>query len=628
MSMINILLSAVLVAIVLQPVTAQTFQEVSRQSGINAAYKSNALMGGGVAVFDYDNDGFDDIYFARGAERDHLYKNNGDGTFSERGAEAGIVNDEKFYTMGAVTADIDNDGDRDIFVCTWGKKDQRFARNLVYINNGNGTFTERGEVAGIIHASWSSSASFTDINNDGYPDIYVVNYVRSHGNIVLDPKGEVEFYKPDCFANFFYINNRNGGFTEEAAAYGVADSGGCGLAAAFSDYNTDGYPDLLIANDFGTWARPNRLFVNTGSGFADVSATSGMEARMFGMGIAPGDFDEDGDMDYYITNIGSNKLMRNNGDGSFSDIARTAGIENQLTGSEFTTGWGTAFLDYDNDSFLDLVVTNGYVATEPIIITALQDRDKLYKGNGRGTFSDVSLPAGFNSPDLSRGVAAGDFDHDGDLDLVVSVIDSYESPDPHFLLYKNNTAGGGNWLKILLRGVVSSKDAFGARVVVHSGVRKFVREPDGGSGFSSQHSATLHVGLGPLDQIDSVEIFWPSRRRQVEYNIVPNSFNLIMEDAALPVITSANEFDESSLMIFPNPASQHLAIELRATGTRFAEIFLMTHQGRVVNQGRLTPGHDGLLESVISLEGVSPGLYIVEIRTPAKRTARKVVIQR
>jgi enediyne biosynthesis protein E4 len=310
---------------------------------------------------------------------------------------------------------------------------------------------------------------------DGFLDIYVANYVEAYGNIVLNNSGEVEFFQPKGFSNFLYVNNGNGTFSEQASVFQVADAGGCSLAVAFTDYNSDARPDILLANDFGWWAQPNRLFQNSNGLFLDVSQISGANIPVFAMGIAIGDYDEDGDLDYYVTNIRGNVLMKNNGNGMFSDEANLAGVENIFTAGEYTIGWGAVFFDYDNDTYLDLAVANGYVSTEPIIVTAIQDQDKLYRGSHNGTFTDVSDLVGFNSNELSRGVAVGDYDNDGDLDIVVVVIDSYESQDAYILVYQNNSTSK-NWLKIKLQGIESNFDGIGARVVVYCGERRFIRD--------------------------------------------------------------------------------------------------------------------------------------------------------
>ncbi|MEQ9169014.1 MAG: VCBS repeat-containing protein, partial [Fulvivirga sp.] len=356
--------------------------------------------------------------------------------------ELGLAITSEFMTTGVSVGDIDNDGDPDLFVSTWiGAVGNTFKRNLLFVNDhGTGHFEEKGLESGLLEESWSMGATMTDVNLDGHLDIYVVNYVRAHGNIELDNNGEVSFYQPDCFPNFLYLNNRDGTFTEVSEEYQVANDGGCSLAAAFTDYDNDQKPDLLVANDFGWWATPNQLYKNIGASYLDVSESSNMNLPMFGMGIAIGDYDEDEDLDYYVTNIRGNSLFTNNGDTTFIDKAESAGVSNVYTGDNFTTGWGAVFYDFDNDTKLDLALTNGYVATEPIIYTAYQDEDKLYKNKGDGTFEDVSAEIGFNSNEISKGLIIGDYDNDGDLDAFVVVAKSNESIDPHYLLYeKQNT---------------------------------------------------------------------------------------------------------------------------------------------------------------------------------------------
>lgn len=513
---------------------AQTFTEVSATAGINHFVFSPALIGGGCAFFDYDNDGWQDIYITGGLKRDKLYRNNRDGTFTECGIAAGLYGDGLYYTMGAVAGDIDRDGDRDIFITTWGDYNDWATpvRNILYRNNGNGTFTDIAPQAGITHAVWSVSATMGDYNLDGYLDIYVGNYVDSTAFIFHPVTHQITGFAHTGYADFLYLNNGNSTFTQVAPQFSVANEGTT-LAATFTDYDNDQDADIYVANDFGAWVIPNRLYRNEYplDSFSDVSAASGANAAIYGMGIAPGDFDEDGDLDYYVTNIGRKVLFRNNGNGTFTDVADTAGVTNTYTDSLFTTGWGTVFFDYDNDTWLDLFVSNGQIPAADIIATGPEDPNKLFKNNMNGTFTDISAFAGLSDSTLGRGCATGDYDNDGDLDLLVvcAYRDTIGSAGTHVLLYRNDMATGNHWLKVEVRGTVNNPDGFGTHVEVFAGGRKWLREIDGGSSHASQNSSIAHFGLGGYTAVDSIVVLWPGGSRFTLPNVPVDRLVTVLE---------------------------------------------------------------------------------------------------
>ena len=521
-------------------IKAQTFTEVSRQSGIDHISHTITLIGGGCAFFDYDNDGWLDIYISGGNQSDKLYRNNGDGTFSERTAQAGFGTTANFYTMGVVTGDIDNDGFRDVFVTTLGigHSFHNLVPNMLFRNNGNGSFTDISQQAGITERSWSVSAAMGDFNLDGYLDIYVVNYVDSLGfiedSITNDPIG----YSHTGHYNFLYLNNGNNTFTNAGVQMQVNDKG-TGLAVSFTDYDNDSDMDIYVVNDFGAWVTPNRLYQNNfpANSFTDVSSSSGADAAIYGMGVAIGDYDEDGDLDYYCTNIGENILLNNNGNGTFADSAVTAGVQNGHFDSLLTTAWGCAFFDYDNDTWLDLFVADGYVPALDIIETSEPDPNKLYKNNMDGTFTDVSALAGIDDSTKSRGMAAGDYDNDGDLDLIVVVVaeDTGLANGAHTLLFRNDIANGNHWLKVKLQGTQNNRDGIGSRVKVYNNGRMWMREIDGGSSHASQNSTIAHFGLGSDTMVDSVVVIWPGGNITSFANVSADQSVNIIETGSMQV---------------------------------------------------------------------------------------------
>ncbi len=497
---------------------AQVFTEISQSAGIDHIHLHPDYMGGGVACLDYDNDGFPDLYFTGGYGMDRLYRNDGTGSFTDVTLGAGFQSTENFVTLGVVTGDIDNDGFRDIFLAT----DAGYP-NALFRNNGNGTFTDIGSTALGTDTLVAVSATFGDYNLDGFLDLYVVNYF----DFPPDPLGKVE-----CIPNNLYINNGDFTFTDMAVAYGVADSG-CGLAVAFTDYDRDHDMDIYIANDFGMLIIPNILYQNNypGSGYTDVSAASGADFGMFGMGIAIGDYDEDQDFDYYVTNIGKNVLLQNNGNGTFTDTAGYAGVADEKVDTLYATGWSTAFLDYDHDTYLDLFVINGFVPALTGNENALKNPNRLYKNNGNGKFQDVSFSAGVSDSALGRGFAYGDIDNDGDLDLVVSNVslDTLANRAP-VTVYRNDLTGGGHWIKIKTVGQRNNRDGFGAFVEVKAGGRTWIREVDGGSGHLSHNSSIVHVGLANHNMIDTIIITWPGGCAQMLTQVSADQTITVVED--------------------------------------------------------------------------------------------------
>jgi hypothetical protein len=501
-----------------------TFQEVSQQAGISHYQKSELHLGGGVAVFDLDNDGWEDIYLTGGENRDKLYRNNGGGTFTEIGIIAGFGLTAAVTTLGVVTGDIDNDGFRDILVLT----DLGF-ENMLYRNNGDGTFTRLVTALGVSTPERSVSATMGDANNDGLLDIYITNYVRETG-IIFNENNHVAGFSHTCDADRLFINNGDLTFTESSVAYGI-DQQGCGLAAAFTDYDDDGIMDIMVVNDFGQWVIPNALYRNLhpAAAFEDVSEEVGMDGGFYGMGVAIGDYDRDGDLDYYMTNIGRNYLFRNDGT-HFTEVAGEAAVLNDSVNGLNTTGWSTFFFDHDNDGLLDLFVANGEIPAAHFIANSLEDPDKLYRNNGDGTFSDVTTTAGLGSTQRSRGAAFGDFNNDGKLDIVVHTVKYNEPGEVRAQLYMNTTDNGNNFVRVQVVGTTSNRDGFGSHVRAVVNGQSQMAEVDGGSGHASHNSTIVHFGIGTATTVDSIIVRFPSGVVMSLADVGANQTVTIIED--------------------------------------------------------------------------------------------------
>ena len=489
------------------------FDQVASDVGIDFLSSASKKLGAGCAFFDYNNDGFEDLYIIGGVERDMLYKNNGNGTFTEVGQQSGMNVTLLYDTFGVVTGDLNGDGYRDIVVTT-DKPD----RNLLFKNNGGNTFSEIGESAGLTHVAMSYAPSLGDYDNDGDLDIYIGNYIDV-GGIIYDQNNNPIGYDHDCHPNFMYRNDGSFTFTEVGQSLDIDDEG-CALSTVWTDFDNDNDIDMMVCNDFGEWTAPNALFKTNSPGntLEDISVPSNMNAELYCMGIAVSDFDHDNDLDYYFTNIGRNLLLQNNNDETFIDVTTQAGVENAIVNNVLTTSWGDAFLDINNDTWDDLFVVNGWIALA-FLDNELHDPDKLYLNNGDGTFDDISELAGVDNTFFSRAMAFSDFDNDGDLDIVVVAIHWLINQTEHVLFYKNESATNNHWLQVKLIGQTSNKEAYGTHMIIHTGGDSWRHEIVSASSHSSQNTTIAHFGLGTNTIVDSLEVFWPKGKNDVFYNI-------------------------------------------------------------------------------------------------------------
>jgi hypothetical protein len=518
------------------------FTDLTAQAGITFVHRDcTDAQGAGAAFLDYDNDDDQDIYVTNVERPNALYRNNSNGTFTNVAAEAGVTEEarhaERAGSRGVVCADYNNDGWIDIYVLNGGpwcrarleplpnQAELRPGRNTLYRNNGNGTFTDVTDIAGVGEESWSACATWGDYDGDGLVDLYVGNYITRIG--FIGPSGN------QCGPNNLYHNNGDGTFTDMAEALGVAGNG-CTLAVSFTDYDNDGDWDLYVANDFGGIGDhpPNVLYRNDGRGangrwqFTDVSAASRANVSVFSMGIGVGDSDNDGDLDYYVSNIGPNIFLRNNGDSTFTDVAADNGTQEGHIGSQATITWGCEFFDFDNDGWLDLYVAAGWLVTNRP--TPREQPNYLFRNNGDGTFTNVAEALGVADPRHSRACIVGDIDDDGDLDIFVNNVD--QPPG----LYRNeyySTTGRGpnNWLQLKLTGTRSHRDAFGARIKVVTGSKSQIRELGTSDPAGSKSSLAVSFGLGTATMVDLLEIRWPSGTVQRLNNVAVNQRTNVVE---------------------------------------------------------------------------------------------------
>jgi enediyne biosynthesis protein E4 len=505
-----------------------TYVDVARQSGItfshdNAASPEKFLietMGSGCGWIDYDQDGLLDLYLVNGAAtpaykpapplRSALYRNNGDGTFSDVTEKAG-VGAEGLFGMGIAVGDYDNDGFPDLFLCGYG-------RCILYHNNRDGTFTDVTAHSGVANSGrWASSAAWFDYDNDGRLDLVIANYVdwSPERNFYCGDRGPGmrSYCHPDDFNGqppTLYHNNGDGTFTDVSKSSGLGLKAGNGLGVVTFDYDNDGWQDIFIANDH----MPNFLFHNNRDGtFSEVGylagvAVSGDGQFEAGMGCDAADTTGTGRMDLIVTHLDMQlaRFYQNLGDGLFED----ATFRTKIGYATFhMSGFGTRFLDFDNDGRTDLFMANGHVLDNIERYhadTKYAEPKLMFRNNGRGIFENVSDQVGsdFVLPRVSRGAAIGDFDNDGDLDILIS--NNGQAPQ----LLRNDGSNANHWLEIFLIGTKSNRDGVGARVKLTAGDLVLYDQRKGGVSYQSAQDPRLHFGLGTRTKIDSIEINWPS----------------------------------------------------------------------------------------------------------------------
>ena len=528
------------------------FVNVAREAGITAptiygGEKKNLFqlenLGSGIAWFDFDNDGWLDLFQVNGTRltpvpgeqpTNHLYRNNRNGTFTDVTDKAGLR--RTGWGQGVCIGDYDNDGFDDLFVAYYGE-------NVLYKNNGNGTFTDVTKKAGLLSTQirWGSGAAFLDYDKDGHLDLFVANYVNfdlKKAKPLLCPYRSVmvtcSHVGMPGGVNLLYRNNGDGTFTDVSDKAGVTKTNGTyGLGVLVVDFNNDSWPDVYVANDMA----PATLYRNNKNGtFTDIAPEAGcafnLEGKVqAGMGVAAGDYDGDGWFDIFKTNFSDDTatLYRNLGRETFDDVTVTAGLGINTR----WLGWGCGFFDPDNDGWLDLFLVNGHTypeVDETKTITTYRQRKVFYRNNHNGKFSDLSAEVGSAvlEPNSSRGCAFGDFDNDGDIDIAINAINA-----PPELLRCDSTTRN-NWLKIRLIGTKSNRSGIGARVKCQvEGHHTQMEEVRSGGSYYSQNDLRVHFGVGKATTVKQLEIQWPSGVVENFKDVAVNQILTIKEGVSL-----------------------------------------------------------------------------------------------
>ncbi len=527
------------------------FRDIAKTAGIhfvhdNAATAEKYLietMGSGCGWIDYDADGLLDLYLVNSAAtrlykpkkplRGALYRNNGDGTFTDVTDKAG-VGAEGLFGMGVAVGDYDNDGYPDLMVLGYD-------RSILYHNNRNGTFSDVTERAGVANkGKWASSAAWFDYDRDGKLDLAIANYVAWSPDNNIWCGDEKPGYRGYCHPNKFrgqkptlYHNKGDGAFTDVTETSGIGAHASSGLGIVTFDFDNDGWQDVFIAND----ANPNFLFRNDHDGrFSEMALQAGVAVSEdgkaeAGMGTDAADIDGDGWSDVFITHLDLEhaRLYRNLSGGSFEDATFAA----KLGYATFRySGFGALFTDYDNDGARDIFMANGHILDNIELYhaeTRYAEPKLLYRNNGRGAFDNLSDKLGpdLQLPRVSRGAAMADVDNDGDLDVLVS----NNGQEPQLLL--NEGGAGNHWLEVALIGVRSNRDGVGARVKVVSGDLVSYDQRKGGRSYQSAHDSRLSFGLGARSKIDLVEVRWPSGAVDTLKNIEADRVITVKESLGL-----------------------------------------------------------------------------------------------
>lgn len=615
------LMLGLIILLSFQQMIAQTsFTDVTESAGIDHIFEVfQGTFGGGAAVIDYDLDGWEDVFIASGEGQDQLLKNMGNGTFVNVSIETGMGALDGLVSQGAAVADVNRDGWPDLFVTIIAKVIQdRFesAANVLLINNGDGTFSNQTFSYGLDAANFSTSASFGDVNKDGYPDLYVCNYFEDFNGKLDQYSGPIANGDATPGKDLLYINQGGERFIEVSEAYGIQRPG-LTFQALWTDFDNDRDLDILVANDFGGRTTPNLMYRNDfpETKFTEVGRELRLDYGINGMGIGATDFNMDGFMDYVVTNIQVSPFHISRAGAPFTEqsVERGTGFPNIQTEQGVRVvqvSWGVNFFDTNHDTDQDLYITNGclnpVLAPHPnLLLENLGDRFQL---------SEVSdLVA---DPSIGRGSVVFDYDRDGDLDLLVVNQEAYQDEDVGVefkgtRLFRNENSTPFRWLQVKLNGRKSETHGIGSRVEIYVEGFRFIREIYGGSSHESQNTTIAHFGLARFPKVDSLIVKWAGGSTQKLYDVEANQVLEVTEEEE----REGSPVSNLNLRVFPSLFTERLSINFQYEEFSDHQITVLDTKGRkvdvIVERGS---GNAGSYRWEVP-SSLSPGMYLILMQT-------------
>ncbi len=608
---------------------AAQYLESSKALGVDHISINPNLIGGGVVSFDYNNDGWQDLYFTSGTNKDVLYKNINGQSFDKVDLPE-LAFTSRYNTSGVISGDFNNDGCDDLYVTTLS-----IDQSLLFINNCDESFSlEFINLVDEDNNFVSSVGGFAaDFNADGLLDIYTFNYVKEH-NFLTDTLDNIIGYDHDCYRNSILINKGDFNFEQMPESF-LKGSNGCTLAGASSRFLGSDYNGAYVVNDFGEWIYPNQVL--------DISTSTNqnLDASIYGMGIGIGDIDNDQDYDLYLTNIGKNKLMLNE-NGTYVDLAAEYNVENEFAMDTLSAvSWGSMIFDFDNDSYADLFVSNGYVPVADFLSSSIINENKFYRNVGSG-FEDITERIGLFSLGLHRGAIYTDLNNDGRLDIVVTATSDSDlgvNDSKRSKIFINEIESDNNYVQLSLEGKTSSRNGYNAEAKVYFDSTVLSQILLSGTSHASQNFSALHFGLGETIELDSIKIWWPDGSIDKHTNIHINqrllaiqgneelfiqgctqtaarNYNSIAQiDSGCILTTSNQDIDDahSSFKVFPLPAIDKLSISFSGeTSIQITEIRIIDVLGKLVSA---TTSNLNSRLTEIPLQGFYPGTFFIQVYT-------------